>query len=54
MRRRIDVQEGQRGPQVASGREDVDHGQRRGVGEHAQDLLAQDAVGGAEQVPTGA
>ena len=30
------------------------HGERGWVGEHAQDLLPQDAVGGAERVPTGA
>ena len=32
----------------------MNHRECGGVGKHAQDLLSQDAVGGAECVPTGA
>ena len=32
----------------------MNHRESCGVGKHAQDLLSQDAIGGAERVPTGA
>ena len=32
----------------------MNHRESGGVGKHAQNLLSQDAIGGAERVPTGA
>ena len=32
----------------------MNHRESGGIGKHAQNLLSQDAIGGAERVPTGA
>lgn len=49
--RRLHVQEGQGRTEEAGGRDDVHHRESRGVREDAQDLFAQNIVGGTERVP---